>query len=250
MLKVDPTDIRKLPVLDPGQLTDDVMPAMGPLLARAVLPVFQESKREDRKALDDLVMGKALGLTEAEQREVYDAVADLVRTRIERAKSARTSKRGAADVDMEALVRAVEQRVGPDSIAAFYSSQVLPLPGVERSLPHFASDPTIEKTLYCWRVHAGKVEVPCQSRSEARFLRVFAVAGFRSVRVPSDAKSLEAVAARLTELLGQATAAIEDVASQVAQSRLRARLVRSYWSSVREAALAGSEEHGRGQPAQ
>ncbi|HRT84756.1 MAG TPA: hypothetical protein P5523_08970 [Bacteroidales bacterium] len=40
----------------------------------------------DRKALDDIVFG-ALGLAEEERKEVYWAVAELVKTRLEKARS-------------------------------------------------------------------------------------------------------------------------------------------------------------------
>ncbi|MGC9059599.1 MAG: hypothetical protein ACP5H3_04315, partial [Candidatus Aenigmatarchaeota archaeon] len=40
----------------------------------------------DRKALDDIIFD-ALGLTEEERKEVYWAVAELVKTRLEKAKS-------------------------------------------------------------------------------------------------------------------------------------------------------------------
>ncbi|MCS7214508.1 MAG: hypothetical protein NZ927_09895 [Candidatus Calescibacterium sp.] len=40
----------------------------------------------DRKALDDIVFD-ALGLTEQERKEVYWAVAELVKNRLEKAKS-------------------------------------------------------------------------------------------------------------------------------------------------------------------
>ncbi len=40
----------------------------------------------DRKALDDIIFD-ALGLTEEERKEVYWAVAELVKTRLEKARS-------------------------------------------------------------------------------------------------------------------------------------------------------------------
>ena len=40
----------------------------------------------DRKALDDIIFD-AIGLTEEERKEVYWSVAELVKTRLEKAKS-------------------------------------------------------------------------------------------------------------------------------------------------------------------
>ena len=49
--------------------------------------VSLDKVRPDRRELDRIIMGDILGLTDAEQLEVYRAVVDLVKSRIERAKS-------------------------------------------------------------------------------------------------------------------------------------------------------------------
>jgi hypothetical protein len=69
------------------------------LLSRSIGSVFDElgastpvsisldKVKSDRHELDKIIMGDILGLTEDEQLEVYRAVVDLVRSRIEKAKS-------------------------------------------------------------------------------------------------------------------------------------------------------------------
>jgi len=49
--------------------------------------------KPDRRELDRIVMGEILGLTDDEQLEVYRAVVDLVRSRIEKAKSVGDQKK-------------------------------------------------------------------------------------------------------------------------------------------------------------
>ncbi len=91
-------DIKQIPVL----LIDRLKKPDMHILTRNIYPIFHElsfdpSKpiREqepnplpDRKALDDIVFD-ALGLTEDERKEVYWAVAELVKNRLEKARSVR-----------------------------------------------------------------------------------------------------------------------------------------------------------------
>jgi len=51
--------------------------------------VSLEKVKPDRRELDKIIMGDILGLTDEEQLEVYRAVVDLVKSRIERARSVR-----------------------------------------------------------------------------------------------------------------------------------------------------------------
>ena len=67
--------------------------------------VFLEKVKPDRRELDKIVMGDILGLTDEEQLEVYRAVVDLVKSRIDRAKSVKKNKL-AEGVDLEGLSEA------------------------------------------------------------------------------------------------------------------------------------------------
>ncbi len=97
-------DLVNLPVLNftalRNQKAEDIFSKFKKFIERQVFSVFTElgfdptkSIREqepnplpDRKALDDIVFD-ALGLTEEERKEVYFAVAELVKVRLEKAKS-------------------------------------------------------------------------------------------------------------------------------------------------------------------
>ena len=55
--------------------------------------------KPDRRKLDKIVMEEILGLSEKEQLDVYRAVVDLVKSRIERAKSVKKkTKKGKFDI--------------------------------------------------------------------------------------------------------------------------------------------------------
>ncbi|MDZ7261701.1 MAG: N-6 DNA methylase [candidate division KSB1 bacterium] len=67
--------------------------------------------KPDRRELDKIIMGEILGLTEEEQLEVYRAVVDLVKSRIEKAKSFEKKKKLYGGGDVENLKNAIISRV-------------------------------------------------------------------------------------------------------------------------------------------
>ncbi|MEO0285533.1 MAG: DNA methyltransferase [candidate division WOR-3 bacterium] len=93
-------DLVKIEVVDPIFIKNDIKGSFSDLKTREIFPIFTElgldpnkpireqepNPLPDRKALDDVVFD-ALGLTEDERKEVYWAVAELVKNRLEKAKS-------------------------------------------------------------------------------------------------------------------------------------------------------------------
>jgi hypothetical protein len=63
--------------------------------------------KRHRRELDKIIMGEILGLTEEEQLEVYRAVIDLVKSRIEKAKSFGKKKKTKEGIDLNALKNTV-----------------------------------------------------------------------------------------------------------------------------------------------
>ena len=66
--------------------------------------------KSDRRELDKIIMGEILGLTDEEQLEVYRAVIDLVKSRIEKAKSVKGGKT-IEGINIGALKDAVIERI-------------------------------------------------------------------------------------------------------------------------------------------
>jgi len=100
-LKTEGIDIRKLIVIRPHILKDEMIKKiLEKLSLRDTKPLFTElginpslpirsqepNPLPDRKALDDIIFD-ILGLTEDERREVYWAVCELVKNRLEKARS-------------------------------------------------------------------------------------------------------------------------------------------------------------------
>lgn len=113
MLKVDPTDIRKMFIISPEHLDFDFSKVKS-LLDRPVGTVEDECKAEDRKLLDDLIMGKVLKLTSEEQNEVYSAVIDLVKTRLTKATSVKGKKTIHDGIDTAKLIEEFKNNVTED----------------------------------------------------------------------------------------------------------------------------------------
>ncbi|MGB8657596.1 MAG: N-6 DNA methylase [Candidatus Zixiibacteriota bacterium] len=89
-LKTEGIDIEKLPALKIDSLNqeeiDKLLSASDKLARRPILSIFEEIKQEDRQELDN-VFFDIMGLTEDERQQVYDAVCELVRIRLEKAKT-------------------------------------------------------------------------------------------------------------------------------------------------------------------
>jgi hypothetical protein len=89
MLKVDPIEYRHLAVLNPVLLNREALYIRQTLQAvgkRKVMNIFDEIHQPDRRALDEVVFD-VLGLTAGEREAVYEAVVELVRARLEKARS-------------------------------------------------------------------------------------------------------------------------------------------------------------------
>jgi hypothetical protein len=65
----------------------------------------------ERRELDRIVMGEILGLTDEEQLEVYRSVVDVIRARLDRAKSSGKKKKMIEGVDIESLKSTIVRHV-------------------------------------------------------------------------------------------------------------------------------------------
>lgn len=72
--------------------------------------VSLDKVKPDRRELDKIIMGEILGLTDEEQLEVYRAVIDLVKSRIDKAKSVDNNKI-VEGIDMNALKKVVVDKI-------------------------------------------------------------------------------------------------------------------------------------------
>ena len=74
--------------------------------------VYLDKVKPDRRALDKIIMGDILGLTDDDQLEVYRAVVDLVKSRIDKAKSVKKKGKIKEGVDIEQVSRVIMDKIG------------------------------------------------------------------------------------------------------------------------------------------
>jgi len=73
--------------------------------------VSLDKVKPDRRELDKIIMGEILGLTDEEQLEVYRAVIDLVKSRIEKAKSAENKKNMRDGIDISVVKNNIVSKI-------------------------------------------------------------------------------------------------------------------------------------------
>jgi hypothetical protein len=72
--------------------------------------------RPERRELDKIIMGDVLGLTDEEQLEVYRAVVDLVKARINKAKSVENNGKTGDGIDMGILKETIVKRISGEEV--------------------------------------------------------------------------------------------------------------------------------------
>lgn len=195
--------------------------------------VFLDKVKPDRRELDKIIMGEILGLTEEEQLEVYRAVVDLVKSRIEKAKSFEKKKRTKEGIDIDAFVKTVMNNVGEETLGKFYREKILTLkPLLTKTLPKAPGEIKIEQGLFGWRLSSGRQYIECGSEEEARYLRVFLEVGLDKVKVPKDEGHLDNILSELEELKNRIDQVINSYLESIQNTKTRERLKHLLWVEI------------------
>ncbi len=116
-------EIVPMPVVHPKLVSDGRAKTIKDFLSDKVVSIFEElgssspeevsldKVKPDRRELDKIIMGEILGLTDEEQLEVYRAVVDLVKSRIEKAKSFGKKKKTKERIDVDAFKNAIVENI-------------------------------------------------------------------------------------------------------------------------------------------
>jgi hypothetical protein len=115
-LKAEGIDIKKFPIIKPNEVSkklhikitekflifrnNNLENTFKEIGASMPKEVSLDKVKHDRRELDKIIMGEILGLSDEEQLEVYRAVIELVRSRIEKAKSFGKKKKTVEEVDI------------------------------------------------------------------------------------------------------------------------------------------------------
>jgi hypothetical protein len=174
-----------------------------------------------------------LDLTEEEQLEIYRAVVDLVKSRIEKAKSFGKRKKTKEGIDIDALVNTVMGKVGDETIGKFYREKILThKPLLTKMLPKASDKVKIEQHLFGWRLSSGKKYLECNSEEEARYLKVFLEAGTDKVKMPKDIEYLKSILPEMENLKIKITEVINSYLESIVDTKTKAKIAHNLWTEV------------------
>ena len=209
------------------------------LSKRKVLSIFNEfgvsipeevsldKIRSDRRELDKIIMGDILGLTDEDQLEVYRAVVDLVKSRIDKAKSVKKKGKINEGVDIEQVSRVVMDKIGKGTYRKFYEEKVLSRKELkEVKLFSPVKKPVISIGLFGCEIVAGKERIQCINEEEARYLKVWLDAGLtEEVKAPTDEKYLKRILPELEELHANISRIISEHLESITSQKLRNQII-------------------------
>jgi adenine-specific DNA methylase len=195
--------------------------------------VYLDKVKPDRRGLDKIVMGDILGLSDDEQLEVYRAVVDLVKSRIEKSKSVGKSHKVKKGIDIDAMLELITNKIGGKSLKKWYEEKILSRNDLEtRELPEIGNNLKIEKGLYGWKVKGDKGSFQCSSESEAEYLKIWIEIGTKSIGIPKDEAYLSKVAAELKTLKKEIDDIIDSYLGSVLDTKLKSQILYRLWQGI------------------
>jgi type I restriction-modification system DNA methylase subunit len=239
LLKIQTYEFEQLHVFDTTKWNTEASKAFQSLCKRPVGSLFSElgadspdevsldKVKPDRRELDKIIMGEILGLSDEEQLEVYRAVIDLVKSRLEKAKSFGKRKKTKEGIDIDLVVRLAMEKMGDEALGKFYAERVLSQKALEtKRLPPTDGDISIKKTLMGWRLYSGKQSIDCASELEARYLKVWLEAGLDSVKAPTNEDYLKEIVPKLESLKKKIDEIIAPYLDSIVNVKTRDRILR------------------------
>ena len=186
--------------------------------------------KPDRRELDEIVMGEILGLTEEEQLEVYRAVVDLVRSRLEKAGSVpKQAKR--KGVDVGALAEGVLREIDISELKKFPDDYIGDEECREIEVPK--GKPEVGSDLHGFFVKIGDARIECGSQEEAKYIEYAVMNGNARIRIPKD----ERIVKKAVEGYGSVYNKLKkDVSAYtrrtIQNNKLRERVEAAVWDKI------------------
>lgn len=199
-------EIPRYPVIKPSKLNEGQIEKLSEVLnklsRRDISSIFEEVGANDvkevalnkvkpeRRELDELFF-EIFNLIEEEKLEVYRAIVDLVKARIERAKTVKKKKRGRG-VDLENLANNIANRLS-NQIKKFPGSYLRDYQGLwsgEVKVPK--GKVVIGSDINGFYVQVGGEEIyRSWNSAEAKFVYYAALTGSSSIKLPMDKQVIE-----------------------------------------------------------
>ncbi|MBI4745813.1 MAG: hypothetical protein HY786_04560, partial [Deltaproteobacteria bacterium] len=179
-----------------------------------------------RRELDKIIMGDILGLTADEQLKVYRAVVDLVKSRIEKAKSVDKKGKVKEGVDVELLTRTIKEKLGDKLLGHFYREKILSRKNLKTiKFSHSSKEIQIKHDLFGWRLASGKDHIDCRSEPEAEYLKIWLDSGLEEVKVPKDDDYLAKILPKLKAMKEKMNQIISDHISSITNQKLQDKIM-------------------------
>ncbi|PIZ18118.1 hypothetical protein COY52_01105 [Candidatus Desantisbacteria bacterium CG_4_10_14_0_8_um_filter_48_22] len=249
LLKIQTYEFKQIPICYDSRFSKKLMEKFYMLCDRPVESIFSElgtsslegvsldKIKPDRRELDKIIMGEILGLTDEEQLEVYRAVVDLVKSRIEKAKSFGKKKKTKEGIDINMLIKTVMEKIGEETLGKFYCEKVLSESSFSaKNLPKSVEPNEIEISpeldgSYRLYYKKGKC-ILCSCEDEAKYVAVFLKTGIEKVKIPKDKKYLHKILPEFESLYKKIDAIIQSYLDSILDTKLRARLFHQLWQEI------------------
>jgi len=198
-------EMEKIPMINYKKISNKILQRLentfNEICKRDIESVFEEigasssdevsldKVKPDRRELDKIVMGEILGLSEEEQLEVYRAVIDLVKSRIEKAKSVKRNEKKKG-INLEQLAEDIIKEIKLKPLPNFPDDYLNDLEIAETRKVPSGRKVTMENTLEGIWLNIDEVRIKCSSINEAKYLGWAALTGKIEAPIPSDTKNM------------------------------------------------------------
>jgi len=203
----------------------------GEIGANSPEEISLDKVKADRRELDENVMGKILGLTEGEQLEVYKAVVDLVRSRLEKAGSVpKQAKR--KGVDVGALAEGVLREIDISELKKFPEDYIGDEECREIEVPK--GKPEVGSDLHGFFVEIGDARIECGSQEEAKYIEFAIMNGNARIWIPKDERVIKKAVASYGEAYNKLKKDVLAYTKRTIQnSKLRDKVEAVVWERIK-----------------
>lgn len=241
-------EVARIPILDPSKLSNEqlnkISLAFNEMLKREIGSIFEEIKakypsevklenvRQDRKKLDETIVVDILGMGEKDLLELYRGLVDLIRSRLERAKSVLRGKKRKG-IDIEAITKHILREIDTSFLKNFPEEYIkgakeFSITKIPRGKPELKSD-----LISGYYVEIGSKKILCTSKTMAQYIWYGALLGRTELHIPSDTKLLERAVKefnhKFNELEGKITTTIQ---SLIQDKKIKERVKNEIWKKL------------------
>lgn len=209
--------------------------------------IHLDNIQPDLRVIDHIIMGELLGLTEAEQKEVYQTVLRLAEGRFQKAKSGETQTRGMVKggIDEPSFIEAVLSHADADIIrvnvayrAIVTNKRTVTVTILPSNIKDFRGEPVLEKELWGYVLKLGGTRNhPIEFRPEEEvtpfYYRAWALLRVDTVKMPVDIEDLASEVDELNNAIEDLRDTIHSFTSKIMDRKQRKRLESLIWNTVK-----------------